>query len=267
MVIRLIVAVLFFSIIPRPVSGAEEYRIFTDQQDRAIEARIINFDSRANLVEIERTDRRRVKVTPEIFSEKDQVFIRDWQLIKGFMSSSWFKIQADKKTAEEWDDMVGSQRAVKRNYEKIVYNVNLQNGSSVTLENIRFEYRIFFEQEQLAAGGQMTEKHCVGGDATIESIAARSKDGFVTKPIVIFDQSLSGGYDEYTSGAPTSQSGKLKGFWLKAYMKTESGEVAEREYCSPANLKEHYEWMAVEKLSNRESAPAPSSKRKKKKKK
>jgi len=246
--------------------AADGYRIFTDQQGRAIEARIIKFDPRTNQVEIERTDRRRVKVKPEIFSEKDQTYIRDWQLIKGFMSTSWFKITADKKVAEDWKDRVGSQGAVQRNYEKIVYSVNLQNGSSVALDNMRFEYRIFYEQEQLAPGGQVTEKHCVGGEEKLDNIGARSKADFVTKPIVIFDQSLTGGYDEYRSGAPTRQEGKLKGFWLKAYMKTESGEVAEREYCSPASLKDHYQWVAAESLSDRQSKPAPTSKRKKKKK-
>ena len=108
-------------------------------------------------------------------------------------------------------------------------------------------YNIFYEQEELGQKKNVTKRLYVDGTLKIEPLAPRQKVLVQTEKYEVYNQRLAGGYDGYVGGAPTHQSGKSKGVWLKVYLKTSSGLSATREVCLPKNTSKLFAWKTPEK--------------------
>ncbi|MCF7818086.1 MAG: hypothetical protein K9M54_09415 [Kiritimatiellales bacterium] len=218
--------------------GEDGVHVFTDQQNRVVSAKIINVDDLRGLVELELDGGRRVKVKPSAFTEKDQAYIRDWNTVQTFLSSSGFKLELKKKVVETWSE----KGDVQRDFEKVLFEIVMTNRGKAPLENLQVAYNVFYEQEQLNSGGQYTEKEC-GMDwishPRIEPLASAT---LATQPVVVFNQHLSFGYDGYVDGFPDRQEGDIKGVWVRVFLSTSSGLSAVREFKSPENLNNHCVW-------------------------
>jgi hypothetical protein len=236
-----------------------QYHIFTDQQDRVVAAKIIKVDALRGLVELELENKRRTKVKPSIFCEKDQAYIRDWQSVKSFNSSSTFKAEMKKKVVESWTEKGTAQR----DFERVVYEIELTNRGGEPLDNLDVAYNVFYEQEHLKSSGQYTEKNCTKGLIHHARLEARASHSLKTDPLVVYDQHLSGGYDGYVGGLPERQEGDIKGIWVRVSLTTPSGLTAIREFLSPKSLINHQSWEAP----HTPEPEKPSSGRKKGKKK
>lgn len=215
-------------------AGTDSFYNFEDQEGRTLQAKIINFDARRNQVELQRKNGRRAKVDPAIFTEESQNFIRDWKACQVFESTMKFKISGEKEQLENWKKNDGG---IIRNYEKLAYSITFENGSQVDLPPIQVEYQIFYEQEVLEPGAQITQKEYISHTVELEELKKQSDDSIKTKSIIIYKQHLAGGYDGYIGGLPDRQNGDLKGIWLKLTLKTASGLTAIRELEIPKSLK------------------------------
>ncbi len=236
------VAVALFSMV-LGVWASGEFHIFTDGQDRVVTAKIINVDSRRDVVELELENKRRTKVKPSIFIEADQIYICDWESLKRFNSSSMFKVEISKKVIESWTKKGTAQQ----DFDRVEYGITLINRGAAPLNNLDVAYNVFYEQEQLKSSGQYTEKNCVKGRIHHAQLNARTSHTLKAESVVVFDQHLSGGYDGYVGGLPERQEGDIKGIWVKVSMTTPSGASATREFLSPANLKNHQRWKNPDK--------------------
>jgi hypothetical protein len=236
--------------------------IFTDRQDRVVSARIVNLDERRGLVELELENKRRTKVKPSIFIEKDQAYIRDWGIGQAFMASSGLRFSGEKEVIEDWSDSPGT--GINQEFEKTVYNCELKNGSSVSFENVDVEYCVFWVQEVPEASGERRLEKDYSGRYAIPRMEPRSTTDFATDPVTLVYQHLAGGY-YYSNGATGKQSSKMKGVWLRVSMTTKSGETYTREFCEPTGVMKHQVWKAPPEISPEESPPEKKKKSKKKK--
>lgn len=218
--------------------GEDGVHVFTDTQNRAVSAKIINVDDLRDLVELEVGGGRRVKVKPSVFSEKDQAYIRDWNTVQTFLSSSGFKLELKKKVIETWSE----KGDVQRDFEKVLFEIVMTNRGKALLENLQVAYNVFYEQEQLNSGGQYTEKECCMDWISHPGIEPWASATLSTQPVVVFDQHISAGYDGYVGGFPDRQEGDIKGVWVRVFLSTPSGLSAVREFKSPENLNNHCVW-------------------------
>jgi hypothetical protein len=245
-------------------NGVEsEYHIFTDLQDRVVTAKIIKLDEQRNLVELERENKRRVKVKPSVFIEADQAYIRACTICSTFMSSSGLRFSGEKEVIEDWSESPAA--GVNREFEKNVYNCELKNGSAVAFENIKIEYCVYWVQEYQQNGEEQRLEQDYSGRYEIPRIEPRSTAKFQTTPVTLVCQSLQGGY-YYKEGGSDRQNSKMKGVWVKVSMTPADGKTVFREFGEPASVMKHQVWKAPAKQEIK-TAPSGSKKKKKKKKK
>ena len=67
---------------------AEKYRDFTDTQGRTIRGRIVAYDATKKIVSFERDNRKTSKVPIGIFSEADQAYLLEWEVLRNFRRDS-----------------------------------------------------------------------------------------------------------------------------------------------------------------------------------
>jgi hypothetical protein len=245
--------------------GAEsEYHIFTDLQDRVVTAKIINVDEQRGLVELERENKRHVKVKPSVFIEADQAYIRDWAICSRFMSSSGLRFFGEKEVVEDWSDSPGT--GINREFEKNVYNCELKNGSTVAFVNIKVEYCVYWVQESQQNGEEQRLEQDYSGRYEIPRIEPRSSAKFQTTPVTLVCQSLQGGY-YYREGGSDRQNSKMKGVWVKVSMTPANGKTISREFGEPASVMKHQVWKSPAKQEIKPKSSGSKKKKKKKKKK
>lgn len=243
MIIRWMMVVLL--LMAGSALAQEQFRRF-QVGERTIEARVLNVDAKRGTVELELRNKQRKKVKSSIFNEEDQSYIREFALTQAFKSQR-FKIEVDKNILDKRKEMVGPQKAIIRNTETICYDINISNNTDTTIDGVTIAYNVFYEQEELGRGKNDTRRLFVDGSLKIKPLAPHQKVLVQTAKIEVYNQRLGGGYDEYVGGAPSHQSGKSKGVWLKIHLKTPSGLSATREVCLPKNTNELFAWQRSEK--------------------
>ena len=236
---------LVFSLMAGSVLAQGQFREF-QVGDRTIEARVLNVDATRGEVELELRNNQRKKVKSSIFSKKDQSYILDCAKVKMFQSQR-FKIEVEKNVLDKRKETVGSQKGVLRNTESICYDININNNTGITIDGVTIAYNVFYEQEGVGQGKNDTRRLFVDGTLKIELLAPRQKVSVQTATFEIYNQRLTGGYDAYVGGAPSHQSGKSKGVWLKIHLRTPSGLSATREVCLPKNTNELFAWQKSKK--------------------
>ena len=224
--------------------GEKEFRIF-EAQGRAIEAKVVHVDLSRGTVELELRNNQRKKVKASIFTKEDQAYLLDWHRVREFRSSR-LKVEPVKNVVDKQKEMLGSQSAIRRDTDIIRYDINLANRTGATLGKVWIEYNIFYEQEELKPGRNETSRRYVSGKIELEPLAPGEKRTVHTDVYKIYNQRLAGGYDYYTGGAPTNQSGKSKGIWIKLYLETESGLKAVLDICEPKTTGSQFTWQGLD---------------------
>ncbi|MDF7798046.1 tetratricopeptide repeat protein [Pontiellaceae bacterium B1224] len=67
-----------FMLVISMASRADEYRAFTDKEGRSIKAKVLKVDVEANKVTMERDTKKETTVSIDVFSEADQIYIKEW---------------------------------------------------------------------------------------------------------------------------------------------------------------------------------------------
>ncbi|MDF7800893.1 hypothetical protein P4C99_15565 [Pontiellaceae bacterium B1224] len=227
----------------QPKESSSAYRAF-EAQGRAIEARVVKVDVSRGTVTLELANKQRKKVKISIFSKGDQAYILECAMVQEFKSSR-FKMEFKKELIDK--TRTEPSTGIRRDTEKFQYDIKIVNGTALKMEGITLSYNIFLEQEELADGKNDVNRYYVSGEIPLKPLAPKAKVALSTKTFSIYSQKLAGGYSGYSSGAPTHQSGKSKGAWLRLTLKTRSGLTAMKEACLPKNTNEIFSWQEVEK--------------------
>ncbi len=122
-----------------------DYRIFTDTEGRAIEGRIMSYDVRSGNITVERANHRKATVLATIFSETDQAYIKERLSAQDFLSNSKLWISVQKKKGK-----VKSQ--TKRPIPPCSYEIQMDNRSGVSFDNISVEYYLYMNSHSFNGG-------------------------------------------------------------------------------------------------------------------
>ncbi len=223
--------------------SAEDYRIFTDKEDRAVEAKVVHFDARSGKVTLESRKHRKSTVSISIFSEEDQVYIKEWLSVRNFLSSSKLRISVVKKKEKATD----SKSQTRRPKPPCHYEIRLLPSSGTTFDAIQIEYCIYVNKDR--SKGDDTLSVISEQIDNIQLVAQKMRIER-TKAVKLFrdyEAKIETNYSIY-SGTTTSTSynkiseDDLKGVCVRVYLTTPSGKILMREICEPSSIAKRYEW-------------------------
>ena len=231
--------VIFSATMAFAAMADDDYREFTDKQGRSILGKVVNYMPRTQTVSFELQNKRVKKVPLSTFSEADQAYIKEWDMLKAFASNSKFRISAKRK---ETDNNAKSYKGItNRDVENASYEIVLENRSNANAENIEIAYCIFYEQEEVKNSKEVCQQGVYCGTTTVESIQPSSKKSLLTESVMVYKAELDGSY-RYTDGTDSTQRGQVHGIILRAYLKTPSGQKAMRQYALPDSLGNSKAW-------------------------
>ena len=215
---------------------AEEYRTFTDKNDRKINAMIVKFDQRASKVTVKCENGRKSTVPVDIFSTEDQTYIREWLLAQEFMNPSRFKIEIQKKKGEKPappSDKSSRETNEMKGIESVFYVIKLDNRGLEDLSNLSYEYWI--------SGSRRFKPLSAHKKSDTFNLTARDSTVILTDEIPLYrhlssqqDSSTdSYGNDTTTTSWNTLSEDKISGIRFKVIFKTQSGNTFTREKYFP----------------------------------
>lgn len=225
------------------VRAATEYRNFTSTEGKTIRGSIRAYDARTQTVTIELGNKRISKAPITVFSEDDQIYIRDWEIMKNFTAGSAFKVSAKRKRQDNESESSSDYNS-KREVTDTYYELILENRSASEMENIELEYCIYYEQEVIKAGGESCDDGVYCGKTTTVSVASRAKTTIKTDAVSIYREELDADWYYGGSGADNVQNGKVHGIWIRVHLKLPSGFNETREFLFPDSISNSRSWKS-----------------------
>ena len=237
------------------LASADEFRIFSDPQGRAIEAKIVKFDSVKGKIQVERKDGQRVWVQPEQFSKDDQAYIKEWISADQVLSETNLRVTFKKVKIESYNDKKDSGGSTAQyNFSKgevVQYEITLSNRSKLPVTDLKLESRFFVQFEKgdneklkdtkpttivvgvIAPGKSVTVKT---GQLTVE-------DRYSRTAVYGYSNRYGNSTQEVTGYNETKISEeKLLGLWLKVYGPEVDGERVVRDVLEPRGLDDDVSW-------------------------
>ncbi|MBN2162834.1 MAG: hypothetical protein JXR25_01875 [Pontiellaceae bacterium] len=230
---------------------AEEYRVFTDAQGRAIEAKIISYDSVKAVIEMERKDGQRFKVSPKLFSEDDRTYIRQWIDAYRILSDDSLQVSFSKKNVDSFKEgLTDVEVGVEAHKGDIIcYEMTFKNRSKKPIENLKLEYRIFVMVKDKENGDSVKKLETqTASIATIEpgkSITIKTVEATVEEKYTrtkIEDPRRGDEEDSVRYEYDKVSEEDLMGIWLKIYGPVIEGEPTVRDVCDPDKLPKESNW-------------------------
>lgn len=189
-----------------------EYRTFTDQEGQTIEARVVAFDG--SLVTIQREDGQRFVVTPEIFSAKDQEYLKNWLLFFRLRQSNTFDVKFSSKFTNETPPQITGVIVRERSGG---YAVELENRSQMDFEGLQIRYWLFSRDTTAGDASSDRRRDRMAYDRLRNiGISAGETYEFETKTILLRETRLQPGY-RWASGAPSTTRDALRGLVIRLY--------------------------------------------------
>lgn len=237
----LLIAYLIMTVVG--VQAAKQYRDFTDTKGRTIRGCIVSYDTKKGIVSFERDNRKISKVPITVFSESDQVYIKDWEVLKCFSLERLFKISA-KRRKQDNEGKSSTEHNKKTDVVDTNYEILLENRSKSVFKGLKMEYCIYYEQD----GRKEAIQGVYHDDLAIASIKPTSKKVLKTEAVSTYTRELDSNWTYgdgggNSSGVKNIQRGDVHGIWIRIHMTMPSGEKATREVCFPDNLSNSKAWM------------------------
>jgi len=233
--------IVYLATVATGVQAATQYRDFTSAEGKTIRGAIKAYDARTKTVTIERDNRKTAKVPITVFSETDQAYIRDWEVLRNFERGSSFKISAKRKRRDNEGESFTSHNT-KMAVEDTHYKILIENKSTSGLKGLELKYCIYYEQEKEGRGKNICDQGVYCGDLAVDSMDPASKKILNTEAVSTFTEELDGGWYN-GSGADNVQRGDVHGIWIRIHLKLPSGQTGMREYCYPDSLNNSRAWM------------------------
>ena len=223
------------------VHAVKQYRDFMDTKGRTIRGRILAYNAGSGTVTFERDNKRSSKVPITIFSDADQIYIKEWECSKQFLSNTKLKISAQRKKGKDTDASYSSSVTSKK-VELMGYKIVLENRSETSMKDLEVEYCIYYEQDEVRNRKQHTAEGVFCGSFPRGTIPPKTKVEKLTKMVKIYKRELDSGRI-YISDIKNVQKGRVRGIWIRVNMKLSSGEKLTRNYCLPDSLNNSKVWM------------------------
>ena len=251
---------LLITVLATNLYAKEAYRTFTDAKGRSITAKITDCNPSKNKVTLElKGNTRNATIPISSLAEADQAYIKEWFIINEALSPSKLRISCDEVCIKEWEkteteDLDTSNGQTYEDvfeyvtqYEQIAYSIALQNNGATPLENLRIEYKIYYEQSESTQKKIDPKDYVSEGTIAVEPIKSKKKAALQTEAVQIknTDININGNFSfDYP---PVGAKGKTIGMRAHIYMKLPSGKEAMREFSIPESLSaERYPWEEEE---------------------
>lgn len=225
-----------------------EFRVFTDTQGRAIEARVLSFDHVKEEVEIERKDGKRVWVSPKLFSGDDQQYVKDWVTAYRILSDDTLRISFDKIKVDSFKEGMNDEERVSTasKGEIIRYEITLSNRSKNPIQGLKVEYRYFIRVEKDSTD-KVSLKNVPKGTLSVNRIEPGEKVVIKTKEVRVetrYSKTVQSRPGNSFIGYAIDQisDDKLLGIWLRIYGPPVEGEPPVRDVCFPEDLQKEVKW-------------------------
>lgn len=243
-------------IIGTSVVSADEYRDFLSADGKSIRGKVMRYDARSKKVSIQRDTKQLFTVPIRVFSDKDQKYILQWEFNKVFLSDSSFKIDAKRKKIKD-SEAAYTGSVTSEKLENTAYELTLKNNSASSLEGLKVEYCIFYEQEKTVSSKTIEEEGVRYGTIDVGSMRPKSSKELRTEPVTVYTYELDSSWS-YTDGRKNKISGEIRGLWVRVNMTMKNGEVLTRDFCMPDSLSNSKAWatssthvgMNVDKKTN-----------------
>ncbi|WP_372847015.1 EF-hand domain-containing protein [Pontiella sp.] len=241
--------------------GDGEYRAFADKQGREIQAKIVRIASNGDEVCLERDNRRRVTVPIGIFSDETQRYIKEWASSQSFLSEQLLKVAVSDEVERRKEEVYSAgDLANTKQIDKVFYDLTFSNTGAEALDEMRMEYRIFYEQSKQRVGAQPEPVQKVFDGAAKIPVAPSGGEVTVrTDAVEIYEDVLVPRYfglDTYIDDR--GGEGNVHGIWVRVYLKLPSGTELMREVCKPNSIKNKFQWEGFRARTASSSSPNQS---------
>lgn len=214
------------------IAAAEEFRTFTDQEGRRIEAVII----RASNTEIwiRRNDDKTFRVDLSTISATDRNYVKEWRQMEALQRTNALEFAAARFT-DGSDTTSTSTRKVTN--QKYGYSVTLTNRTQFDLKDLQVEYRYFIRRAEVGATGQNRPVETKDGLAYIQLLPAGGAQDFKTSTVILEDIRLRPGV-RFSGSNQRRLNDDLRGIRIRI---TRNGKLL-AEFSDPSNLLELERW-------------------------
>ena len=237
--------------------GDEGYRSFTDQQGRIIKAKLISFDSKSGKVTIERDNRHKATVPPNIFSSGDQAYIKQWMKVFLLSDKSNFVIGIDENEGELSDfkniDPNGTPKKRLTRIQEHSYVIDINNKADVDFGKVRLVHCAFIERKGYGTVGDAM--YCEIG-TTIGELKPTTTSTFKTDDVKTFHRyrefeegDTTVGYDIYKKKDAIE---KIQGVLFRVYM--DGNTEIFLEFSEPGNFIKKYHWKEFRAREGKEKS-------------
>jgi len=247
------VAVLL-SVMLVPQLVRSELHVFSLPDGQVLEAKIVSFDAKSGRVVLERKDGKRAKVNPSGFVGADQQYIKEWVTANTFLSERTLKVECENRQVNKWKEK--ETRSIKYSsgdivenfvhnvikYEQITYEFTFENKAATSIQGLRLEYCIYYEQSAMSRDvAPAIESKTLIGKMDLPEIAAKNAVTVSTVPVMIYEDDINPvpqlGGDQRRPGE-----GEIVGIRARLIFKKGEEETV-REIYEPDSLSaEEYPW-------------------------
>jgi len=246
------------------VADDDGYHTFTNTEGKSIRAKIVEFDSSKKRLRIKRENGKVLWAPLNVFSEKDRNYILEWVAATRILSERNLALSVHMKKLVRLDSVLAYARAYKGKdatkrersdeylkiiFEKMCYEVTVNNKSSDPVYGLKIDYRCFIEIED-KKGNKWNGERVVSGTVEL-NIDARKSVTFTTPVIDLEERCLKSvvGYEDTGNGYSIQQTkshpwseDRLRGIWFKIYGPAVDGTPFVRDACFPDDLQEEVVW-------------------------
>lgn len=255
---KLLLLVLSSIAVSATAQLTDEFREFTANDGRTLNAKVLSYDSKMDTVEIQRDDLQVIRVKSAAFSEADQAYVKQWAPCSLFMSPTEFqiiprRIVVKKRKNSEPGSEVNSFDLVS----EYQYEITICNRTGLPMENLSMNYLIYYAYDLPA----LDEKACpqeshqwtnqaglkeewsmvstpnvkvVKGTIPVGGLEAGGWKSFTTERVAVLEQPAGSLNEESSVGAAGSSSGIL----VTISMATPDGGQVERSFSLPKNMEQ-----------------------------
>lgn len=212
------------ALMPLPARASDQYRTFTDMQDRTFSGILTAFNATNEIVTIKRADGKTGNMPLSVFSESDRRYISNWSVTNDFMKVLRVAVQLSSADVEK-EEVRYTDRS--KRIKDFYYRIQLRNGSHTNFDRIDVEYCIFYRQGERDGYTILYDEGTCYGKITVAPLKPDTAPLYETKRVRLYSESgattIFGKVDDLSTA-------EIRGIWLRLTLKQPSVPELVREY-------------------------------------
>jgi|GEM_PF-3389995 len=238
-----------------------QYHDFMDTQGRTVRGRVLRYDALSMQVTIETDNRRTATVPVTVFDDEGQAYINEWAKAQDFMDENSLKIEVSRKENDDDSESYDTLN-MDMDVENHSYEIELKNRSTTPLNNLKLEYCIYYEQDEVVKHKQTTDQGVLCGTLDVPDMRPKSEQTLMTEGVTIYKKTLDADW-MYYADIKNVQKGDVDGIWIRITMTTDTGKEFVRDYCLPDSLNNKRTWTTTSTYVGMNKEPRRKNKKKK----